>query len=424
MEQPLISNSACNLGSIDVSKFYANGEFDWIEFKSVIDDAVKFLNNTIDINDFPLKEIETTVKKYRPIGLGLMGVADLFIKMKMKYGEEDSLWFAEELAKTLYETAKISSEKHALENHNSENTTLISYAPTGTISMFAGCSSGIEPNFAFKYNRRTWVNGEENKFIQYHPLYEEYKNSINLPDYFVTTMEIAQEKHIKMQSVFQKYCDSGISKTINIPNDATKENVGDLIFQAWKSGCKGFTMYRDGSRKFQVLSTENENEIKKENVKEIEISKKRPSILSGTTYKKYSGCGKLYVTVNEKDGKPYEVIVQTSGIGGCAANTEAIGRAISAGLRNGVPAIEYIRQLNRVICPKCKNGSKVDGKSCADIIGKCLSLGIDFEIEKTKEKDKVQINKVNILKCPECGEEIFMMEGCITCPSCGYSKCS
>jgi ribonucleoside-diphosphate reductase alpha chain len=423
-EQPLISNSACNLGSIDVSKFYVNGEFDWVGFKETINTAVCFLNNTIDINNFPLKEIEKTVKKYRPIGLGLMGVADLFIKMKMKYGNEESLWFAEEIAKTLYETAEKCSEKYAIENRTVKNVTLISYAPTGTISMFAGCSSGIEPNFAFKYNRRTWVNGEENKFVQYHPLYEKYKNSDSLPDYIVTTMQIKPEDHIKMQSVFQKYCDSGISKTINIPNNATKYNIYNLIFMAWKLGCKGFTMYRDGSRTSQVLSCD-EKVVKNKQEEVKEISTKRPSVLSGTTYKKYSGCGKLYVTVNEKDGKPYEVIVQTSGIGGCPANTEAIGRAISAGLRNGVSATEYIRQLNRVICPKCKNGKKVDGKSCADIIGKCLSLGLDFENDKTELKnEEIKNNKNNVSKCPECGEEIFMMEGCITCPSCGYSKCS
>ena len=413
-EQPIPDYGACNLGSIDVSKFYNGKYFDWGDFKRCIKIGVTFLNRTIDLNEFPLKEIDETVKKYRPIGLGLMGFADLLIKMGIVYGSDESFKIAEGISKILFTYANECSQKYAEKNNTIPNTTVISYAPTGTISLFAGCSSGIEPNYAFEYNRSTWVEGEKKTFKQYHPLYKQYEGSNAL----ITASEITPENHIIMQSIFQKYCDSGISKTINIPNNATKDNIADLIFHAWELGCKGFTMYRDGSRSSQVLTT---NIV--EDTQEIKTVNKRPDVLSGTTYKKVSGCGKLYITVNEKDGKPYEIIVQTSGIGGCAANTEAIGRAISAGLRNGVPVTEYIRQLSRVICPKCKNGKPVDGKSCADIIGKCLSMGVEYENEISKKINETPTNE-NKTKCPECGEEISMMEGCMTCLNCGYSKCS
>jgi len=420
-EQPLIANSACNLGSIDVSKLVGEwGYFDWSKFDNLIKMGVYFLNRTIDLNHSPLKEINETVKKYRPIGLGIMGFADLLIKLNCKYGSEASYDIADDIASFLYNRAENYAKQFAEENNTQLNTTFVSYAPTGSISLFAGCSSGIEPNFAFEYNRKTWVDGKENTFKQYHPLYEKCDKQ-NIPDYFITAMEISPEDHIKMQAIFQKYCDSGISKTINIPNNATKDNIDDLIFMAWKLGCKGFTMYRDGSRAIQVLSIEHETEDEK----------KRPTVLPGSTYKKQSGCGKLFITVTERNGKPYEVFVQTAGIGGCQANSEALGRTISIGLRNGIEPSEYIRQLSRVICPKCKGRKDVDGKSCADIVGKCLTLGTsdmglserDRDVPNLITKHDTTLKLLTDNKCPECGEKLMASEGCVVCLSCGFSRC-
>jgi ribonucleoside-diphosphate reductase alpha chain len=232
-------------------------------------------------------------------------------------------------------------------------------------------------------------------------------------------MEIEPKDHILMQATFQNNgIDNSISKTINLKTEATEKDVYDAYMLAWKTGCKGTTVYRNGSKKTQVLKTEEYKE------KETELHlTKRPNVLSGTTYKMNSGCGKLYITVNEKDGKPYEVFVQTAGNGGCIANTEALGRALSLCLRNEIPVTECIKQMSRVTCLKCKNGKTIDGKSCADIIGKCLSMGVEYENEIPKEKYETTNIKYES-KCPECGKSISMMEGCMTCLNCGYSKCS
>jgi len=258
-EQPLPPYGICNLGSIDVSKFYDKkmNEFDYEEFRRVIGIAVTLLDNVIDRNRYILPEIEEFSRAYRPIGLGLMGFADLCIMYGFRYGDDDSVKLAEQLAMALINTAREVSKERAGEyggyrlSPDYRNATLTSYAPTGTISLIAGCSAGIEPNFAFEYNRRIWGDGEEIEFRRVHPLWEEYVRLHGdqcLPDYFVTAMEILPEKHIDIQAAFQEYCDSGISKTINIPFGYDRRRMEDLVIYAWRKGCKGFTIYRAGSR--------------------------------------------------------------------------------------------------------------------------------------------------------------------------------
>jgi len=410
-EQPLIDYGACNLGSIDVSKFYIDDIFKWDEFRETIKTGVNFLNNTIDLNDFPLPQIKETVEKYRPIGLGLMGFADLLIKMKIIYGSDDSFEIAENIAATLYNTAKSAAEEYEKENNKNPNRTIISYAPTGTISLFAGCSSGIEPNFAYKYTRKTWSDGNESTFDQYHPLFEEYKE--NPPDYFIKAMDITPNKHIKMQSIFQKYCDSGISKTINVHNDSSEDNIYELIYEAWELGCKGFTMYRDGSRSTQVLNTTEKTERN---------LPKREEDLPGKTYKQKTGCGKMYATVNNREGKIYEVFISSAGNGGCAALLNGLGRSISIGLRHGVNPDEYIKQFSRVNCPACKG---ITGKSCPDIIGRILNQHKGtIEAQEEVKINKTYENKVKNNMCPECNSELRKSEGCSVCDVCGFSKCA
>lgn len=267
-EQPLPPYGICNLGSIDVSKFYnrKRNEFDFEEFKRVIRIAVALLDNVIDRNRYTMPEIEDFSRAYRPIGLGLMGFADLCIMQGFRYGEGDSIRLAEELSELLIATAHEVSAERARKyggcrlSSGYRNATLTSYAPTGTISLIAGCSSGIEPNFAFEYSRRIWSSGKEKEFSMVHSLWEEYVEKHGdrcRPPYFVTAMEIPPEKHIDMQAAFQRHCDSGISKTINIPFDYDREEVKALVIYAWRNGCKGFTMYRIGSR-IQVLTSDDE----------------------------------------------------------------------------------------------------------------------------------------------------------------------
>jgi len=450
---------SCNLGSLNIAKYVKDKHIDFDLLYDDIKIAIRFLDNVIDKNVYPVPEVEQLTKQYRRLGLGIMGLHDAMILCEKSYDSQNGRDFAATIMSYIHKIAKLESNRlgetlgcypafkltndYAMRNH-----ALTTCAPTGSIATISKCSYGIEPIFALSHTRTTWVDGTPKTYTMLANIVDTILPRLAKDGYDIeyikdeiiktgsvqhikglsdkwklilkTSMEISPTAHIEMQATIQNNgVDNAISKTINLPNDATEDDVRDAYVTAWKLGIKGTTVYRDGCRKTQVLNKTSTKEIVEE-----PISNKRPTELYGTTHKKYSGCGKLYVTVNEKDGKPYEVIVQTSGIGGCPANTEAIGRAISAGLRNGVPATEYIRQLNRVICPKCKNGKTVDGKSCADIIGKCLSLGVEYETDTKNSHKNVSIEKTNVMKCPDCGEEIFMMEGCITCPSCGYSKCT
>ena len=443
-----MSNESCNLASIDISKFITeDGEILQEDFEDCVKVATIFLNCVLDANKYPIPEIEEMSLKTRKIGLGLMGFADALIKSRIVYGTQESIELAEEWSALLYETALDTSMRLAERdgvypawegstwdqvNVKVRNSALICYAPTGTISQIAECSSGIEPNFSYVYDRYVLIDNERVKFRVIHPIFDSYvmkwydDRYDDIMDYvytngtitgcpdmdeddialFKTSRDLTPKQHIDIQAAFQINCDAAISKTINCDNRVTVEDVKELIIYAWKSGCKGLTVYRDGSREMQVISTAES--------KPVDIG--RPPELFGITYKRRSGCGKLFVTVNERNGEPYEVFVQTSGQGGCAANSEALGRMISIGLRNGVSAWEIKKQLSRVKCNKCNNGN-IDGKSCADIIGKCLYPDM---VTVKKEEPKSSIYS----KCPFCGEIAYVnVEGCGYCTKCGESKC-
>lgn len=446
-----MSNESCNLASIDISKFITeDGEFLQEDFEDCVKVATIFLNCVLDANKYPIPEIEEMSLKTRKIGLGLMGFADALIKSRIVYGTQESIELAEEWSALLYETALDTSMRLAERdgvypawegstwdqvNVKVRNSALICYAPTGTISQIAECSSGIEPNFSYVYDRYVLIDNERVKFRVIHPIFDSYvmkwydDRYDDIMDYvytngtitgcpdmdeddialFKTSRDLTPKQHIDIQAAFQINCDAAISKTINCDNRVTVEDVKELIIYAWKSGCKGLTVYRDGSREMQVISTAES--------KPVDIG--RPPELFGITYKRRSGCGKLFVTVNERNGEPYEVFVQTSGHGGCAANSEALGRMISIGLRNGVSAWEIKKQLSRVKCNRCNNGN-TDGKSCADIIGKCLYPDMVREKTVKKEDHKSSIYS----KCPFCGEIAYVnVEGCGYCTKCGESKC-
>lgn len=452
-EQPLMDYESCNLGSIDISKFItSDGKLLLQEYETAIKLSVIFLNCVIDKNNYPLPEIEEMSLKTRKIGLGMMGFADALLICRIPYGSPESIEKAEEWSAIMYERALDTSMMLAevdgvypawegstwqKANVRVRNSALTCYAPTGTISQIAGCSSGIEPNFSYVYDRYVLINGERVKFRIVHPFFEEMINAhydpatkeygiimdyvyehgtlVGCPhmnkavlDLFPTSRDLTPKQHIDIQAAFQINCDAAISKTINCDNSITVDDVKELIVYAWEQGCKGLTLYRDGSRDMQVIST-SEKALVEEN---------RPEELFGVTYKRKSGCGKLFVTVNERDGKPYEVFVQTAGAGGCAANSEALGRMISIALRNDVSAWEIKKQLSRVKCDKCKNGN-TDGKSCADIIGKCIYPDIEKEQRVEKEPSPTIYDK-----CPFCGEMAYVnAEGCGYCTKCGESKC-
>lgn len=462
---------SCNLGSIDVSKFELEEIFEMLR---VVRKAVRFLNKVIDKNQYPLPQIDEATKRTRKIGLGVMGLHDLLLKLGIPYDSEHAREIATFVMDEIDRAASVESERLAYDYEPypacmpdvpyRRNAMVTCIAPTGSLSILANCSSGIEPVYSWVYKRKNTV-GEE--FMYVHPLFDEalkeeiaswdlVDQAYELREYvkiiehcyktgslkgttvsnefkalWKSALDISYKDHILMQSAFQKHVDQAISKSVNIPQNATIDDVKDAILLAWKEGCKGLTIYRTGSREDVVLALKDEAEMKEEHAlwesASITSMEKRPQFLDGKTYKVRSGCGKLYVTINHCDGKPYEVFVKSAGNGGCDANNNAIGRLISIALRNGVELDAITKQLSRVTCPSAmKNGCDYNGKSCADIIGKILR---ECSGETTTTTPIVEPNrKVNVkpdrsMICPECKGELTRDSGCVVCNHCGYSRC-
>jgi len=461
-EQPLLPYESCNLGSInlvklvkekqDTSNSYIK-EFDWDGLANIVKWSVRFLDCVISVNKLPFKEIEDATLRTRKIGLGVMGFADTLLLLGIKYDSDDALVFADKLMEFITYYSRLESSELAKElgsfpafekltpfkrldslwdvetldwnmldiqirDCGLRNACITTIAPTGSISLIAGVSSAIEPNFQWKYT----YNRVDQTFTEYHHLAKGYlDNNKELPDYFVTALEIKPEWHIKMQATFQKWIDSGISKTINLPNNATKEDVYNSIILAWKLGCKGTTLYRTGSREKEVLVIDKP----KEEISTTKIHpRKRPEITIGKTIKVPVGnCGHLYVTVNSDEKGPCEVFVKLGKSGGCvSSHAESLGRIISAALRSGVDVTELIEQLKNIRCSKVTfhNGTTI--KSCSD--------GIAYALRKILNIDDFQDDSVISIgdnpECPECGSDLKREGKCSTCtdPTCGYSKCA
>ncbi len=476
-EQPLLPYESCNLGSINVSAFVKGKDFDWERLREVVHLATRFLDDVIDVNSYPLPEIEEKTLANRKIGLGIMGFADALFKMEVPYDSEEALKIAEKLMSFIQRESHLESQKLAEERGvfpnwkgsvwekkgiKMRNATTTTIAPTGTISIIAGCSSGIEPVYALAFKRMNILDGEE--FFEVNPIFEEVLKRLglhseemlakiaeegsiqeieeipeNIRRIFKCALDISPEWHVRMQASFQKYTDNAVSKTINMPNHATKEDVERAFLLAYELGCKGITVYRDGSREEQVLARakkSREEEVKGRVIKTpgyIE-PRPRPKVTTGTTIETKTGCGSLYVTINEDEYGIAEVFVQLGKSGGCAASqTEAIGRLLSVALRSQVNPYALIRQLKGIRCPSIgfDNGEIIT--SCADGVAKVLEKYLKGEytkkridgikpltefIEKKKQKTKM-IGGV----CPECGNVLEYGEGCMVCRMCGFTKC-
>lgn len=477
-EQPLLPYESCNLGSINLSRFVKGRHIDYDRLGKVVDTAVHFLDNVIDVNKLPIPMIETMTRANRKIGLGGMGFADLLIEMGMPYDSEEALKVAEKIMGFIQKRAFSASQALAEQRgpfpnfsgsiydgdkkkpvRNACRTTI---APTGTISMIADCSSGIEPIFSVVYvkqvmdgNKLLYVNRHFEKVMKDRGLYsEELMRKISsahslseveeIPEdvarLFVTAHNISPEWHVKMQAAFQKFTDNAVSKTINFPNSATKDEVDSAFRISYEKGCKGITIYRDGSRAEQVLQKQ-----KKEPPKEVEQPirrkrepKDRPEVTVGRTVKVGTGCGNLYVTINEDEAGPFEVFASLGKAGGCAASQiEAISRVISLALRSGLEPEAIIKQLKGIRCPSplWQKGGMI--LSCPDAIGKALEKYRTSHEAVSGEQGKhkaVSIEETpdhagdtprgNIVgTCPDCGSALEYIEGCALCKFCGYSKC-
>ncbi|MFP4257540.1 MAG: vitamin B12-dependent ribonucleotide reductase [Desulfovermiculus sp.] len=457
-EQPLLPFEACNLGSINVDAFYspeAEDGVDWQGLKETIHLSVRFLDNVIDASRYPLSQITEMVQKNRKIGLGIMGWADLLFQLRIPYNSRRALSLGEKLMDFLHQESRSASKILAQERgpfpaypesvfaHKNlgpyRNATTTTIAPTGTLSILAGCSSGIEPLFALNFSRHV-MDGETllevNKHFE-HAARESDAYSQNLMrqvaekgtirdmDYlpqelrevFVTAMDFEPIWHLRMQAAFQKYTDNAVSKTVNLPHSATEEDISAIYWAAYELGCKGVTVYRDGCKADQVLSTGSSAQPAQAH-NGVPV-RERPDVVYGFTQKVQTGLGDLYLTVNEVDGKPFEVFATIGRSGrSITAKAEAIGRLVSLALRSGVHVRDVVGQLKGI-----GGEHPVFQKK-----GLLLSIpdAVAWVLENRYLKDSKPAEDVHSLVrpgCPECGQELMFQEGCFICQACGYTKC-
>jgi len=511
-EQPLLPYESCNLGSINLAKIVIERspkfEIDWAKLAKAVHTAVHFLDNVIDMNKYPVKKIEQMTRANRKIGLGVMGFADMLIALGIPYNSDEAVTLAEKLMKFILDEATKSSidlakKRNPFPNYKESiysngpqirNATLTTIAPTGTLSIIASCSSGVEPIFSICYYRKV-LDGA--KLMECHSYFEKIakergfyseelmkkisqqasiQNMTEIPEdvrkVFVTAHDITPIWHIKMQAAFQKYTNNAVSKTVNFPYQATPEEVKEVYTLAYKLGCKGVTIYRDGSRQEQVLNidrkertTESQVEVKQgtknamdkqekneeldkvieqlQPAKEKIAPRPRPKVVCGTTTKIQTGCGNLYVTINEdENGRPFEVFTQMGKAGGCAASQlEAVGRLVSLALRSGIDIKTIIDQLEGIRCPSpsWEKGGRIF--SCADALAKVIErILLKKNKPETPTKIKILIQDTESLGkdtngrgeefgkgmvgvCPDCGGALHYQEGCMICHSCAFTKC-
>jgi len=476
-EQPLLPYESCNLGSVNLSKMLrwhkGKAEIDFPKLARTVETAVRFLDNVIEVNKYPSPEIEEMSKATRKIGLGIMGFADMLICLGIPYDSEQGLETAESVMGFIKERADAASEKLAEERRvfpafegsvydvaggprlrNASRTTI---APTGTLSIISNCSSGIEPLFALSYVRNI-LEGEQ--LVEVNPYFEEaarregfYSEGLmrdlasrgsvrgmeGAPEWvqevFVTAHDITPEWHVRMQAAFQKYTDNAVSKTVNFPHSATRQDVADVYRLAYELGCKGITIYRDGSKDSQVLSVSREEE---ERAGAVEVRpaprpRKRDRITSGVTQRVSTGCGHIYVTVNRDSDGICEVFSTLGKAGGCAsAQLEAISRLISLSLRSGIDVSSVVKHLKGIRCPSIAWDAGHAVLSCPDAIGGVLEGAMESTDEEKAESEEkpdlkpsvVPVSGVNVAgQCPDCGTILVYQEGCFLCPGCGYTKC-
>ena len=490
-EEPLPAGGSCLLGAINLAAFVRNGKFDWHDFNRTVNIAVKALNDVLDegLERHPLAEQRKTVRDWRQIGLGIMGLADMLIKLGIEYGSPDSIALCDTIGYSMARNAIVASADIAgyagcydkyneqyvttspffaehikpddeeawsfVEANGLRNSQLLTIAPTGSISTMIGVSGGIEPIFANYYERTTKsLHGHDEVYKVYTPIVKEYmdahgiKDELGLPSYFVTSATIPIKRRIDMQSVWQKHIDASISSTVNLPNEATVDDVKDLYMYAWEKHLKGITVYRAGCKRAGILNADTKKDV--ESKPEISSSiLPRGSIIEpsndliGKKRKIQTGCGSLHVLAffDPIDGNLQEVYFNKGSTGGCANFMTGLSRMVSLLCRAGVDIMTIKDQLDSTgVCPsyatrKATHHDTSKGSCCPMAIGNALvemynemqsELDDKDEEEKPVKKTPVEpIKDVNVRQqlCPECGEPLVFEGGCCTCKSCGYTKC-
>ena len=501
-EQPLLPYEACNLGSINLVQHLKETPDGWVldkeKLTATVYKAVHFLDNVIEVNQYPLPEIDQMTRSTRKIGLGVMGFADMLLYLGIPYSSEEGV----EMGRTVMELVESAGHRASQElaakrgafptfaesifrdGAPMRNATVTTIAPTGTLSIIAGVSSGVEPVFAYAYIRNVMdnthlieANGILKDVLVRRGLYtEELMQQIveqgslahiaGIPEdirkVFVCAHDVSPIWHVKMQAAFQTYTDNAVSKTVNFPNSATREDVREVYELAYRLGCKGTTIYRDGSRQEQVLNIGKVNDSRAAQQPQEDsplcdscqsnqpgygciLPRPRPEITSGFTEKVKIGCGNLYITVNYDENGICEVFTNTGRAGGCPSQSEATARLVSVGIRAGMDPKEIIQQLKGIRCPSCLRQPGVPVTSCPDAIAKALekvhkaakdgtlpapmgSVTTTAPAPSAPQKAPVMADmtpaQAKLAKfCPECGSRLEHEGGCVTCRECGYSKC-
>ena len=461
-EVPLPAGGSCLLGSLNLVAFVKNGKFQYDEFRDAVRIAVRALNDVLDEGQplHPLEEQRNTVKNWRQIGLGIMGLADMLIKLEIPYNSSDarrksSIIGYEMMITAIEESCRLAKEygcfpmcngdkicesefisgfeeepEEFFENireYGLRNSQLLSIAPTGTISTMLGVSGGIEPIFAKSYTRVTKSLDGEKEYKVYTPIVKDYMEAYNitdeskLPSYFVTAQEIDCMDRVKMQAAWQENVDSSISSTVNIPEDFPKEQVRDIYIEAWASGCKGITVFRDGCERDSILTTKEEKKV--EPTSDDLIGKKRKLI---------TGCGSLHCTAffAPDDGRLLEVYLSKGSTGGCNNFMVGLSRMISLAARGGCNIEEIIDQLKS--CGSCPSYAVRTATKKDTSKGSCCPMAVAWGILDMYNEMQGQIRGTPVTcekpkeiknPCPKCGEELDFSGGCNVCKSCGWSRC-
>lgn len=488
-EQPLLPYESCNLGSLNLARMLREKdgkyEIDYDLLGETVDTAIHFLDNVIEVNKYPLPQIEEMTLATRKIGLGVMGFADMLYRLGIPYNSEEGIQVANDVMGFINERAHAASialaekrgafplyEKSTLSAGGKpyRNATCTTIAPTGTISIICGASSGVEPLFALSFVRNVM---DDDELPQVDPYFAEvakregfYSDALmrriakegtlahidEVPEHvkrvFVTAHDISPRYHIRMQSAFQRHTDNAVSKTVNFRNEATREEVAEVFTLAYKLGCKGVTIYRDGSRSGQVLYV---GDKKKDGAEATPVvravtPRPRPEITRGITEKVVIGCGNLYVTVNYDDEGICEVFANLGRAGGCPSQSEAASRLISTALRSGMDVNAVIEQLKGIRCLSTvrqrATNPNIKVLSCPDAIGKVLEKVAKIKAQEDAERMHSAVippiekepltDGCEVMDgvpaevgapCPECGAQLEHEGGCVICRACGYSKC-
>lgn len=476
-EEPLPAGGSCLLGSLNLAEFVTEDkEFNFAAFKEAVDIAVKAMNEVLDegMSLHPLAEQRESVRDWRQIGLGIFGLADMLIKLNIRYGSDESIALCDEIGFSMANQAILTSSNLAkihgtYPKYNSKaieesgylisntyprtmnnvianglrNSQLLTIAPTGSLSSMIGVSGGIEPIFANFYTRKTEsLHGHDEYYKVYTPIVDRYMKEHNitddtmLPDFFVTAQDLNYEDRIDMQAIWQKHIDASISSTVNVPNSFTVEDTENLYMSAWKSGLKGVTIFRDGCKRTGILTTSetktDENELEHE-LQRGEIIATADNII-GLKRKLETGCGSLHCQAffDPSNGELREIYLSKGSTGGCLNFMTGLSRMISVSARAGVSLDDIVDQLMSTgVCPSYAKRGKSKGSCCPMAVGyalkdmhkqfnECFANGA--VVTKTTEKGDKTVEKSGAV-CPNCGEALVFEGGCNSCKACGWSKC-